>query len=324
MQADFKEEGKWKRALALELAEAVVDWYNADAEGKAALRGYYHAPDPIEIAEPIERGVPPAEPVDEHAASPKGDKQGISPSNESDEEDEVQAAIEPQEDVPMAESPEVKRVEVAAPPEPEFTMKTEDTENVNLLESQTQEEEIKPTIDSLDDSKNPVLFTGLPESKPELSGLEKVLDPIAGLQADSLWINPIELRTSVRDSNLSELDPSLSRKLDIELNSHGWDTLFPELPTYDLSIPPNEEAKQVVPREDEVQFKTIPMSRYADSQPLLLGALQPSVRLRDGQWHFFDEFPVRAEEGQRPIPIHSRTGIEVSGSFLRLVALTPS
>jgi hypothetical protein len=141
------------------------------------------------------------------------------------------------------------------------------------------------------------------------------------LESDSLWIDPVELQHSVR---ASELDPALSHKLDLELNTHDWGGLFSELPTYELPNPPDVETKQVVPRDDEVQYKTIPISRFSDSQPLLLGALQPSLRLRNGEWHFFDEYPVKAEEGQRPIPINSCMGIEFPGSLRRLFALTPS
>jgi chromatin modification-related protein VID21 len=323
MQADFKEERKWKMALALELAEAVVEWHNADAEGRVALRGHYVPPDPREMPEPIERGVPPPEPVDEHVASPKGADQKLSPANESDEEDEVQAAIEPQEDVTMAESPETKPAEPAPIQEPEFTMKTEDPESFNLDTTEIQADEVKPTPEDLDDSKNPVFFalTSTPTTKPVLDGLLEVRNPILDLDSDSLWIDPVELQNSVQ---ASALDPTLSNKLDLELNTHGWGGLFSELPTYELSNPPDEEAKQVVPRDDEVQRKTIPISRFSDSQPLLLGALQPSLRLRNGEWHFFDEYPVKAEEGQRPTPIESCMGIEFPGSFWRLFALTPS
>lgn len=283
-------------ALALELAEAAVKWHHATPQERRALTGYYHPPEPEDMAEPIERGVPP-EPPEVEAIEPI--LSSSSPREEADEENEVKAVVETQEDVPMADAelPEVKQPELTRQ-EPEFTLKVEAPElsDLKYLEGR---DEAKPNVE-VDESKNPILFTGpsTPKQDISLDLLVDIRDPILELGPTSLWVDPTELQ-NVSFTVPEGEDSSKMASVKQEFVRNGWDSLFPDMTTYSMTVAPDLGAGRVVSREDEVKTKTISVSRYADSQPLLLGALQPALRLTDGHWDF-DDSPVTAEEGHLP------------------------
>lgn len=275
-------------ALALELAQAVVEWHQASPEERHSLRGYYIAPAVDEFVEPIERGVPQEEAEDVEPS----EKPQVVQNNDSEGDEEVQAVIEP-----VDVEKEYQPMEIVKPSEPEFTVKTEETEQPGLADVPNGEvEDHKPDISEardMEDSKNPILYSIDAEEDPEVAEYREIRHPIENLDGGALWVSPTEL-ASIQAKK--ETDKQLKPE---------WDRLFSDLLLYDMDSPPGSS---VVPRNDEVQSESIPISRFADSQPLLLGALQPSLRLNDGEWRIFDQTPVSPDEGQRPVPLRSRGG----------------
>jgi chromatin modification-related protein VID21 len=296
MQADFREEKKWKTTLAFELAQAVAEWHLASPEERVNLRGYYRAPEFPEPAELIERGVPQEEKEDEDV--PEKPEIVEDTEGDSSEEDEVQAVISKESDK------EAQAMEVV-PTEPVFTMKTEETDQSNLAGlANPEDDDRKPDMSQdreLDDSKNPIMFIGNPDTKDIADKIVQDYREVEGLitklDSSSLWVDPTELEPLVRPPK--EEEPSV---INLE-----WDKLLPDLPVYSMDAPPEIPKGVDALRKDEVQSETIPISRFADSQPLLLGALQPALRLQDGVWQTFDQTPVSADEGKRPTPLSSRT-----------------
>jgi chromatin modification-related protein VID21 len=293
MQADFREEKKWKMTLAFELAQAVAEWHLASPEERMNLRGYYQAPEFPGPAEPIERGVPQEEKEEEDL--PEKPEIVQDTEGDSSEEDEVQAVISKESDK------EAQAMEVV-PTEPVFTMKTEETDQANMANlANPEDDDRKPDMSQdreLDDSKNPIMFTSNLDTKDTADQIaqdfREVENLITKLDSSSLWVDPTELEALVHPPK--EEKPSV---INLE-----WDKSLPDFPVYSMDAPPD------IPdalRKDEVQSETIPISRFADSQPLLLGALQPALRLQDGVWQTFDQTPVSAEEGKRPTPLSSRT-----------------
>jgi len=300
MQADFSEERKWKTALAFELAQAVAEWHLATPEERVSLRGYYKAPEFPGLAEPIERGVPQDENEEIDLPERLEPIQDIA-NGSSEEEEEVQAVIQSKENDKEEQAMDI------VPAEPVFTMKTEESDQPNLGNLGNGEgQERKPDLSlngepgNLDDSKNPRLFLADSDAKDAMEEFiqysHKAEGVISKLDRDALWIQPTELDPLVH---------SQEKKEEASISKFEWDKLLPDLPAYDMEAPPLKGID--VPRIDEVQTETIPISRFADSQPLLLGALQPALRLQDGVWHKSNQTPVSAEEGKRPSPLSSRT-----------------
>ncbi|KIM30469.1 hypothetical protein M408DRAFT_328053 [Serendipita vermifera MAFF 305830] len=305
MQADFHEERKWKRALALELALAVVEWHHASPEERVALRGYYQAPDPDEFAEPVERGVPQEETEDIELP----EKPQIVADEESDSDEEVQAVIQPTDT--DKEDKDENAMEVVKPTEPEFTVKTEEPEpepsDLNNLPN-GEDEDRKPSMSEareLDDTKNPILYTVDAKKAEAALNYRKERSLVANLDGSALWVDP------------TELSSAQAKKEGQDKTKVEWEAIFSDMPAYNMEPAPEDPSTPSVQRNDEVQSESIPISRFADSQPLLLGALQPALRLHDGKWDTFDQKPVSADEGERPVPMRSR-GVE------RLPALTNS
>ncbi|KAG8833311.1 chromatin modification- protein VID21 [Serendipita sp. 399] len=288
MQADFQEEKKWKMTVALELAQAAVEWYEATPDERVSLRGFYRPPEAADMAEPIERGVP----QDEDGEEPDLSSQIMVPETisdkESKEEVEAQVSVPPDEDVAMLPSTSSEAPPTAPNPaqEPTFTMKTEEPESIGLhdVPMKTGTEADAEPLPPPDDTKNPIVYAIKSEPEQASNQYLKLRKPITGLDAGSLWADPAELKTkdSAREANT---EAPLS-----------WDTLFPDLPRYDVPSTP-ESSDNVVMRDDEVQTTSIPVSRFADSQPLLMSVLQPSSHLENGHWKRFDWEPVTANEG---------------------------
>jgi chromatin modification-related protein VID21 len=294
MQADFREERKWKMTLAFELAQAVAEWHNATPEERTNLRGYYREQEFPEHPEPIERGVPEEDKGDEEP--PEKPEIVEDMEGDSSEEDEVQAVISKESDK------ETQAMDVV-PTEPVFTVKSEETDQANMANLVNgEEDDRKPEMSQnreLDDAKNPIMFTTDPDSKidkiaQDHRGVEGL---IAKLDRSSLWVDPTELESLVHPKK---------EEAEVPVTNHEWDKLLPDLLVYNMDAPP--DVPKGVSRKDEVQAEIIPISRFADSQPLLLGALQPALRLQNGVWHASDQTPVSADEGKRPTPLSSRTG----------------
>ncbi|KAG8833797.1 chromatin modification- protein VID21 [Serendipita sp. 400] len=286
MQADFKEERKWKMTVAMELAEAAVEWHKATPEERIDLCGYYRPPEASDMIEPIERGVPQNDDGEEPESSPQMMPPETTSDQEGKEEVEAQVSVPPDDDVAMlgSSSSEALPIGEKATQEPVFTLKTEEPESVGLHDIPMKNSDVDAAALPPDDAKNPILYTVKSEPEQISAAYLKLRQPVTELDAGSLWVDPSEL-DAVR--LLKETNPGAPP---------AWDNLFPDLPRYDMTSPESSNNGMAM-WDDEVQTTSIPVSRFADSQPLLMSVLQPSSHLENGHWKRFDWEPVTAEEG---------------------------
>jgi chromatin modification-related protein VID21 len=312
MQADFREERNWKRTLAYEVAQSVMEWHRTLPEERIPLRGYYRAPVIEDIEEPIERGVPEGEqeeePQDVDLSEAAQLVNLVTKELETNQEEQM-TTMDVQYDEAVTKSPKDTAIEAPIQQEPELSMKVEDTEpNISSIPQDDKQQTLPDLTQPPDDVKNPVLFV-LPEDAKNtdlIPQYEEIREPVLELDSLSLWVDPLEL--DLPDAQEIKAEESEGATVPSKSSSKraNWNTLFPDLPLYEMSSPPDN--RKLTSREDEIQSKSIAISPYANSQPLLLGALQPAIQLQNGHWKTFDLTPVSAEEGQRPVPISSRSG----------------
>lgn len=311
MQADFREERKWKMAIALELSEAALEWCLTPPDDRMRLRGYFRPP---VIEEPIERGVPQEntmeidpEPNVDREAEPVEDEVMEEEFDNEEDDDEPEITIKPKADI---EPVIVPNDDNALVPESDVYLipKTEDTENTvpgltdpNSMEVDSAEADTKETVGTLQgDSKNPMLT-----EEPAMAVAVTIVDnhkavrqPVVNLDATSLWVDPRKL-DPIRRRLINESVDSGEFEDNIELEpGHlpGWDEVFPDLPLY--TMPEGLELEQMPDqRREELVTGAVPISRFANMKPLLIGALQPAAQFDGEEWHPVDEPPVTYDEG---------------------------
>lgn len=269
--------------------------------------------------EPMERGVPQdlsQEPNDEFSNEPP-----LIDEVPEDKEEEVERHSQ---DVQMiaAQSPEETKINLPSQ-EPQFTMKTEDPEPVDLSGPNVENAEnlkAEDVEELADESKNPLLYSTSPpvaQAEP-VDNRTFVRKPIMELGPSAVWVNTEELSPLIQFG--SELERIASRTLDRDGPPLGktripsLDTLFPELMVYEPSMPPDAAHHRIVSRPDEVDSASIPVSRFNDTHPILLSSLQPSLRLYNSVWQNFNDAPVTHQEGKRTV------GDSGKGFFFRSVA----
>lgn len=314
MHADFKEERKWKRALAMELAQAAVEWHRATPQERVALRGYYQAPPVEDFAEPIERGVPEQEEIenkDDETTKVPEVVEMLQEAAEQEPEPEPEVVVAEPQDVKMQEDAKDPAENPESAPEPEFTLKTEETDGPSLGDLAMKDEEGNPIGPPIDETKNPLLYEGPGDQKREDEDNHVLVQQtVTELDSSALWVEPTELEKVVHTTSSGE-------KTTLR---QTWEMVFPELPVYEMPDPFDPiTSGQTRHRKDEVQTDTIPISRYTDSNPLILSVLQPSTHLDQGSWTRFDSEPVKKEEGDPFKYINegpAKPRYEVGGAFI--------
>lgn len=307
MHTDFREERKWKMALALELAEACVEWHQTQPDERKKLCAKFRAPYEEENAEPIEKGVPQDEETDETDA--KADELGD--VNMEDPEDREGSNLEESRmevDPPVPIVPHTPAPLPPPMPEPQFTLKSEEVEQTapsTVLENNGSEEQKKKETPLREGGTDAVL------SQAQFPAIETnykpVRRPIVKLNSSTLWVNSGELQPLVSKQpaaantdkeNMATLDPSPSL-----LNNTDLLALFPDLQPYaGLGPGPDPTGKKPDRRCDELgssASKWVPISQFTVMRPIVLSALEPLDHFKDDKWMSFDNGAVAFEEGKQ-------------------------
>jgi chromatin modification-related protein VID21 len=325
MHTDFREERKWKMALALELAEACVEWHQTPPDERPKLCAKFRAPYEEENAEPIEKGVPQDEETDETDA--KADESGdVNMEDPDDREGSNLEEARMEVDPPVSIVPQTPAPPPPAPmPEPQFTLKSEEVEQAvpaAVPENSISEEEKKKETPLREGGTNAVL------SQAQFPAIETnykpVRRPIVKLNSSTLWVNSGELQPLVSKqlpaaANADKEDmagrkpnPSLPNKTDLL-------TLFPDLQPYaGLGHGPDPTGKKPDRRCDELgssASKWVPISQFTVMRPIVLSALEPLAHYKGDKWMSFENGIVTAEEGKQveASKKSEERGISVSG-----------
>jgi hypothetical protein len=310
MHTDFREERKWRMAVALELAEACVEWHQTPPDEREKLCARFRAPCE-ENAEPVEKGVPQDEETDETDA--KADESGDVTMEDPDDREgsnleESRMEIDP----PVSVVPRT----LAPPPmpEPQFTLNGEKVEQAvasvvpepdNSIGEEVKKEET-PTGQLREGGANAVLSQAqFPATE---TNYKPVRRPIVKLNSSALWVNSGELQPLVakqppaagnadrQDMSILKATPSLPDKTDLP-------ALFPDLQLYaGLGPGPDPTGKKPDRRCDELgssASKWVPISQFTVMRPIVLSALEPLAHYKDGKWVSFDSGAVAVEEGKQ-------------------------
>ena len=328
MHTDFREERKWKMALALELAEACVEWHQTLPDEREKLCAKFRAPCEEENAEPIEKGIPQDEETDETDA--KADESGdVNMEDPDDREGSNLEESRMEVDPPVSVVPQTPALPLPMP-EPQFTLNTEEVEQAasaavpeNNISEEEKKEEI-PTAQLREGGTNAVLSQA--QFPPTETNYRPVRRPIVKLNSSALWVNSGELQPLVskqsataisdkQDMTIPKPTPSLPNRTDLP-------TLFPDLVPYaGLGPGPGPTGKKPDRRCDELgssASKWVPISQFTVMRPIVLSALEPLAHYKDSKWMSFENGAITIEEGkqieaskkpeERGMPLSGRSG----------------
>ncbi|KAH9901614.1 hypothetical protein C8Q73DRAFT_252201 [Cubamyces lactineus] len=368
MRTDFREERRWKLALAYTLAHAVMEWHEARSLEERVRRGIcvLWKPPPPEDTEMADVGE--AEQTDgPFRSSQEGDDTGAdsretgTPLNDygsddesEDEQDKEQQdvinALEPgaalqdaleqleqtaqdsqsqpgnQETVTL--KPKLEEIEDLtalgdSPPREDNAMqvdsqKTETAEGEKAEGSQVAklaapEAESHPGLKPT--SKNPVLGKAAVEgdaahgkNKNKANQYAPLRDHIVYSQLDKLFLDLDDLDIIKGMSELSTDDfsptapppPTDLTSIFPDLQPYGMLDVAPPAPTgpdgsrkkSDRRGDKDDPNKRA---EDTTYSKLVPMSKFMQVKPTLVGTLQPAKHWKDGKWERIEETPVFAD-----------------------------
>lgn len=279
LQTDFREERKWKLAMAYELVHQVAQWHRATPEERAALC--------------VQRGARRAWAMELDEAGPED-----APHMELDEPALDVEAIDEGAEVPVKEEAE----------EPEQSEADGEGEADEPAASKTDEEpRTEPTL-TLTEPEMPASAPLRKEADQQVTLADKlplalmtaIRAPIFGLDTTATSVSPWAL--------LQNLDPQTSHaltQLDGTLDAKDLDfgRLFPELPQY---APPaaTPEDGTVPKRRDEVagasMSRLVHVSRLLDAKPALVSTLDPANHRANGQWLSVSDHTLSAAEYAEP------------------------
>jgi hypothetical protein len=300
MHTDFREERKWKMALALELAEACVEWHQTPPNEREKLCAKFRAPYEEDV-EPIEKGVPQDEETDETDA--KADESGdVAMEDPDDREGSNLEESRMEVDPPASVVPETPAPPM---PEPQFTLNDEEAEQAILArvpESSTGELGKKMETPFRGGENRVFSQAQFPATE---TNYKPVRRPIVKLNSSALWVNSGELQPLVSkpfpptdEQGMCMLMPSPSF-----LHKSDLPALFPDLQPYaGLGPGPDPTGKKLDRRCDELgssASKWVPVSQFTVMRPIVLSALEPLAHYKDGKWMSFENGAVTIEESKQ-------------------------
>lgn len=324
LQTDFREERKWKLAVAYELAHQAVRWHKAKTpEERAALCVRYVRLSEKEME--VEEGEADADAEAKEA-------------EEADADADAEASVEPEaKDKPEAEAeadgeaePEAMDVDTSSPkPKPAADAKADEHTDVDADGSPGAE----PThADAEESDKDAEGEDDIPHDKPAGPGPTVSLDapptgasdaPMrAGADKDATLSDklPLALVTAIRapifglDATATSVSPwSLLHNLDpaaaaallqvdertalealnmLEPEQLDLAKLFPELPQYGPLVP-HDDSKHGEKRREEGSTthpaRIAHVTRLLDARPALVSTLNPATKRVHGEWRDLDE-----------------------------------
>ena len=349
MRIDFREERRWKIALAYNLSTAVLEWHYAqtpEERQRAGITVKWRRPyvqQNIEMAteSPLEEADMAFKPTQllglDYGSDDDDDEEGEEEEEEENDQDDLLDPLEPSAAIRDA-------LDLANDIQP----KNEDVDDqsvLNLVQSEALDASPQPTPDTRSDedvkpglkstSENPLLSgsksssqsvsgdndtTVVVDAKPPKSSLAPLREKV--VYSDDLFFNP----------NSDTLEDSVPQS-DLDLS-----TLFPDLQPFGiLDIPTNldvangetrkksekkSDRDDPTKRAEEMNYtKLYPSSRFMHIKPTLIGPLQPAKRFKDGSWFPIDPQSVSAEFDSR-IPEDVSNGESQSGILLFVVLTT--
>ncbi|KAI0372852.1 hypothetical protein BV20DRAFT_990169 [Pilatotrama ljubarskyi] len=401
MRTDFREERRWKLALAFTLAHAVMEWHEAGSLEERVRRGIcvLWKPPPPEDADMQETGE--AEQVDGPFRYPQeGDDTGAdsretgtplndygSDDDSDDEQDKeqqdvidalepgtaLQDALEQLEEQAQASQgqsdgvplkPKLEEIEDLtalgdnSQPRDENAMdvdatKTEEPEGAKPEDGEVAkaaaapEAEAHPGLQST--SKNPVLGRPVTDtdgaygkSKNKANQYAPLRDHIVYSQLDKLFLDldDLDIVKGMSDLSTDDFSPTAPPP-PADLTS-----IFPDLQPYGMldvapPAPAGQDGRKKSDRkadkddpnkraEDTTYSKLVPMSKFMQVKPTLLGTLKPARHWKDGKWEHIEESPIFADVDVPPArPVEENLcalfeGSKSSGSAHPTVVPTPA
>ena len=317
MRIDFREERKWKIAVAYTLALAVQEWHEAGTTEERTRRGIC-----IVWSKNLEEDIPAPSDVEDSGAMPiddpphhrsRSDSMHVAEESEdgSDEEEKDNAILA---DTDTAEPGGIADAELTQEPE---NMKVEDTDDfTTALQAAPTTEPQDPAGTGVNSSPQ----DSREGSDPTPPGLrvtsENPMMSFANNGLSAATQGAMRERVAFMDLNKVFLDaddlgltslipkPSSEAAPDYVLPNIDLVALFGDVQAYGLPEPVpaaiqldikknRREREDISRRLDEANTtKLVPVSKFMFCRPTLISALQPSRHWRDGTWTGLDESPV--------------------------------
>ncbi|KAJ3516720.1 hypothetical protein NLJ89_g941 [Agrocybe chaxingu] len=334
MRIDFREERRWKMALAYNLSTAVLEWHFAKTPEERLRAGICVKWKPASLKD--EESVPEALPNDSSQAEPYQREQsnpsllGVDYGSDDDDDDDqdkdpqsvmdvlepaklIEDALETNNDIqPKSEEVEDRSaLQLSYVPQAEVSDAVVD--DAMKLSSDANEEGANDPENGLKStSGNPILGGESKSSSQSTNGdvvlakpPKSVLAPLRERLAydDSLFVDLANL--SITTSTPAGSETKLA------LDAMDLESLFPDLQPFGLLdtpplVPPPTEGKKKGEKksdrddpnkriEDTTYTKLYPTGRFMYSKPTLIGPLQPAKRLKDGKWQPMEQVAVPPE-----------------------------
>ncbi|KXN85496.1 Chromatin modification-related protein EAF1 [Leucoagaricus sp. SymC.cos] len=335
MRIDFREERRWKMALAYNLAGAVMEWHAAGSleERKS---------DEMQDIQQDDEQIPPETTISQETVPNKQTPSvllGVDyGSDEEEEEDEEDSLLEDALGAPSQEEPRVDQEALVKP-------KTEESEDASALRfndsTQADTQAINDSVDQLmadpeeKDTKEGVIGLKSTSKDPTLaakassnsssnngdsdtpntstkSSLKQVYAPlrerILGSEIDKLFLDMDDFHITQpskpqdvehQDPIVLDLPPADLSSIFPELHPLGLlDTAPPQAPVVDGKKKGEKRSDRDDPNkriEDTTYTKLFPVGQFMYNKPTLIGPLQPSKTWNDGKWLPLDETPIYVE-----------------------------
>jgi chromatin modification-related protein VID21 len=335
MRIDFREERKWKIAVAYELAVSAVEWHQAGTAEQRERLGIsvrWIPPEAVSLAPVLgtERAadiVPESEPELELEEEKEAEMELSYPSDQEDDapQQPVEDVLNPgaviQEELDAVEASRSTHMEGRVRSE-QHELKTEDIEDTSALrnaldhmnavsrESGTGEiiavdRELKEEDSSLQvpalrmHSTNPML--GDPSTDVKIQDKTKLYEPlrehVACSENDLLFLTKDDYKLISPPTNDEHTEDS-------ELYTPDLLSLFADLQPFTLmDVTPPSEVKKKERRSDDPYKRTeettytrlMPVSQFMSVKPTLLSTLHPARHWKDNQWSNLENIPINAE-----------------------------
>ena len=331
MRTDFREERRWKMALAYNLSTAVLEWHAAGTPEQRLRVGIcvkwqasYFRDDADGVSEEMN--------LDEsHQGQLNSSLLGVDYGSEDDDEDEQDKVIDALEPVTLIKD-SLDTANELRPKDEEI----DDQSALRLIHDvvldSAEADQLMPATEGghLGDvatylrptSTNPILCSKSSSQSANGDGDAQITS--AKLSKSVL----APLREQIAYSKGTQLFTDFDRDIDIStvlqdkgLNVHlDLTTLFPDLQPLGLldvhpGPVPNEGKNKRMDKddpnkriEDTTYTKLYPTGRFMYTKPTLLGPLQPSKRWKNGRWLSMEEASVAPDDGSGRIPDDSSNG----------------
>lgn len=316
MRIDFREERKWKIAVAYTLVLAVQEWHEAGSTEERIQRGIC-----IVWSRNLEEDVLVSSHIEESSAMPidlprqrlRSDSMHVvEESDDGSEEEEkdnailVDADIVEQEGIVEAEltqEPEDMKVEdnfdfnaaLQAAPTTESQDQVETGVNSSRQDSRESSDLTPPGLRIT--SENPMMSFANNGLSASTQGALREKVAFMDLNKVFLDVDDLGLTDLIPKPTTEEASDYIPPTIDLvalfgDVQAYGLPEPIPA--AIQLDLKKNRREREDVGRrlDDSNTTKLVPVSKFMFCRPTLISALQPSRHWRDGDWIGLDESPV--------------------------------